>query len=721
MAKVAGGYVGWEEVVVSSDRGRREVHYYLKDACGGVDLAVVGREKSARHMSYAVPASFLRSCGADPMSKLSPTGPSSSPSSVSCTSTITSGTTTGSCSYPSPPPSSSAASLSLKWRSRREVIDWLDSIVSGPSLYSTSLVEFWNDEGMDITDGYTLKDISSEKMRIRSEEFSWLGSSGTCRKQRKHYRSFCRNGITISVHNFVYVMSEENKRLVAYVEDLYEDLKAKKMVVVRWFHRIDEVAIILPPDVHDREIFFSLCLQDLSVECIDGLAAVLSAQHFEKHLNDAVHNLWNPFLCLRQIDNEDVKPFDITLVHGYWKQEVLRSMFVNPKVYLKSTACSRSTTIDGASDSIPNHKTKRKNRMISVENAKGSLRLKFRRVGDASLGGRHSSDCCPPAPLPPKKIPKQNIQLLLSAGCHVEVLSQDSGLRGCWFRCMILKRHQDKVKVKYQDVQDADETGHLEEWVLVSRVAVADNFGIRLEGRTTVRPQPSPRSKISRVFDVGSVVDAWWHDAWWEGIVIAREADHKVCVYFPGEQRASTFCPQDLRQSQDWSCNRWNSIRDRPDVVSYFLSKKFREDNGKDGEELGCTISEEYNHPETETPALCMPSMGKNAYNFKCGEEPRPGRWWEDVPGLAPDEFLAQLKWSSSRKRCPRRFIRGRPNHVGENDGSMNGGSHDSANGTTSCMKFLTPQPLLPDNNCKFRGDSFFSDPPAMSSLVVSR
>ena len=74
------------------------------------------------------------------------------------------------------------------------------------------------------------------------------------------------------VNDFVFVLAEENKQLVAHLEDMYEDLKGIKMVVVRWFHRIDEVDIDIPRKFSDREVFFSLCLQDLNIECIDGIA-----------------------------------------------------------------------------------------------------------------------------------------------------------------------------------------------------------------------------------------------------------------------------------------------------------------------------------------------------------------------------------------------------------------------------------------------------------------
>jgi hypothetical protein len=109
-AAAARRWVQWEEVVVSNDRGRRLVHYYLRGEPGAGgreerELAVVGRERSPRHMSYAVQGRFLRSLAAAGDGSAAPS--------------------------PSRSPAAAAEGAPRKWRSRREVVDWLSSLVSG--------------------------------------------------------------------------------------------------------------------------------------------------------------------------------------------------------------------------------------------------------------------------------------------------------------------------------------------------------------------------------------------------------------------------------------------------------------------------------------------------------------------------------------------------------------------------------------------------------------
>lgn len=84
-------FEAWEEQVVCPERGSRVVHYYLKNTSGTSVLAVVGTERSIRHMFYVVSDEFLHAYGGD-----------------------------------------SSINVCTKWRARREVVDWLTSVISRP-------------------------------------------------------------------------------------------------------------------------------------------------------------------------------------------------------------------------------------------------------------------------------------------------------------------------------------------------------------------------------------------------------------------------------------------------------------------------------------------------------------------------------------------------------------------------------------------------------------
>lgn len=92
LAKMSGEgrcFVEWKEQFVSLERGNRVVHYFLKDSAGETILAVVGTERSVRHMFYVVADEFVEAFG-----------------------------------------SQSSIHAGFKWRSRREVVDWLTSMIS---------------------------------------------------------------------------------------------------------------------------------------------------------------------------------------------------------------------------------------------------------------------------------------------------------------------------------------------------------------------------------------------------------------------------------------------------------------------------------------------------------------------------------------------------------------------------------------------------------------
>ncbi|XVE91411.1 hypothetical protein REPUB_Repub01dG0007200 [Reevesia pubescens] len=667
-------YVSWEEVNVSTDKGRREVHYYLKRTDGVSDLAVIGKEKSLRHMSYHF--------------------------AIKNRSLFFSSTSF------------------YKLKSRREVVYWLNSVVSDSSSREPycSVDGFWSGKDVKNMDFGALKELQSRKLGQYTTEFLWLGSSWTCRKKRKHYQSFRRNGVIISIHDFVYVLAEEDKRLVAYLEDLYEDCRGNKMVVVRWFHKIDEVGIVLPHNYNCREIFFSLCLQDLSIECIDGLATVLSPVHFKKFLNEATNTRLEPFVCCKQFENDDVKPFDVTQVKGYWKQDILRYMYSlspsNDCVSRQRGADDQKTDWD-VDDGVGIRPRKRNcqskdddiymhysGRRESVDEACADVKdFRNRKNGtEFSFSGGNSAFLS-------MDEAKQYSSQLLKVGSQVEVLAQDSGIRGCWFRARIIKKHKDKVKVQYQDIQDADdEANKLEEWILASRVAVPDQAGIRICGRTTIRPSSQYPKGSASCIHVGSVVDVWWHDGWWEGIIFEKDSEDKFHVYFPGEKRESVFDSGDLRQSQEWLGNRWINIKERHDLVSSILQHR-KQDAGK------------FHDCNLDKKTICDSEVATDCNDSPLEQGNDGAKDVGFVPDLLKDDSLSQLKWKSSRKRkrvtatcvqklnCSRNFIKGTA-------------------GSVTYERFLIPASLKVDNdNCKYMDDPLFSSSVVspLTSLVMSR
>ncbi|KAF5745275.1 hypothetical protein HS088_TW07G00858 [Tripterygium wilfordii] len=630
-----GVYVRWEEVAVSRDKGKREVHYYLKRRDGVSDLAIIGKEKSLRHMSYHY---AMRNS-----------------------------------SYLSKAPL-------LKLKSRREVIDWLNYIVSDFEPHKSSFLSGVHYDNANL-DALSFKDTQLRKLGRCTKEFLWLGTPWTCRKRRKHYPSFRRNGVKISVYDFVYVLVEEDKLLVAYLEDLYEDSKGNKMVVVRWFHKIDEVGILLPRNFNDREIFSSLCLQDLCIECIDGLATVLSPQHFEEFVNDAAHTLLEPFVCSKQFDNDDVQPFDITKLKGYWKQEILRYMYnlSSRNSHENFRLADRGHRVDGIVNDTYGITPKKRchpSKDDEVCDSKNSMNAAVLSIQDVNPH-------------------------YLNVGSHVEVLCQDSGMRGCWFRALIIKKQKNKVKVRYEDVQDAvDEVKKLEEWILASRIADPDILGIRISGRSIIRPSPqSIKGGVSWLVSVGTAVDAWLHDGWWEGFVVQNDSEDRIHVYFPGEKQESVFGHGDLRHSREWLGNGWTTLKERPDLVSNLLS----ETEQKLPAVVSCDVPVE----------ICYSSLTSVDSGNKKGQELKVNF------DLAKDDSLSQLRWKSSRKR--RRGSGGsvRKLHRDEFDDKSNLQVIESH----ACERFFSTPLKVDHENCKYLGDSLFSTSvvPPSTNLVMSR
>ncbi|XVE50831.1 hypothetical protein DITRI_Ditri01bG0195300 [Diplodiscus trichospermus] len=544
-------FVEWKEEFVSQERGNRVVHYFLKDSAGESICAVIGTERSVRHMFYVVAEEFVRVYGAE-----------------------------------------HSIHAGFKWRSRREVVDWLTSMLSKQHLQGDRSKSPKHDVLLALqSPACTMMETSARKARAvddmghllrnlsrKSSDIVWSGTAWTCGKQLKHFPAFGRNGTIIAVQSFVYVMAKGENHYLAYLEDMYEDKRGQKKVKVRWFHHTMEVKGVIPVrNLHPKEVFITPYSQVISAECVDGLANVLTREHYEKCsavFPDAL--LARVHVCSRQFRSNKVKPFNLSKMRGYFDQPILS--YLNSSLFSEPDSVSHGLNEEEEEQLSPSQNLKQGNKRTRTNrssprfvtdhagnwissNHLATYKTSFKKIKYALSGKRLLSL---------KHAENQHWHgSVFQVDEKIELLCQDSGIRGCWFRCTVLLVSRKQMKVRYDDVQDEDGYVNLEEWVPISKLAMPDKLGMRYSRRLTIRPAP-PSSQTALVLTVGAAVDAWWSDGWWEGVItgVNSSGDDNLQVYFPGEKLFLNVNQKDLRISRDWDGDHWIEIEARPDILS---------------------------------------------------------------------------------------------------------------------------------------------------------
>ncbi|WVZ66651.1 hypothetical protein U9M48_015841 [Paspalum notatum var. saurae] len=566
-------FVRWREEFVSRERGSRVVHYYLDDAAGGSHLAVVGTERSLRHMLYVVTEDFRAAWGRGG-----------------------GGGADDGCG---------PAVFARKWRSRREVVDWLASFfpVKAPdSKFSKCGSYADNDIGLDgygETDSFLHQNLGKDC----SSDITWSGSFWTCGKQLQHYQAFCRNGTTISTHTFVLVLSEEESRYLAYLEDMYEDKKGQKKVKVRWFHQNQEFACAIPPPPpHPCEVFITPFTQVISVECVDDIATVLTPDHYEKFSNALpTPSLVGIRFCFRQYSKNKFKHFDLRTLRGYFSQAVVLSLKIPAESEKDEENCMPGKA------KFPKQLERLYSKCLGTKICRGP------QADSIPSYQILSNDQTPRKHLSIKFVGPQNQRVATyKAGDRLEILSQDSGIIGCWFRCTVLKTctNHNKLKVQYDDLQNADDNGRLEEMVPASALARPDKLGLRCPDRLRIRPRPQQNNSVDgSALLLGTAVDVWQFSGWWEGVVVGLDnmvAD-SLQVYFPGENFFGACQLKNVRISKDWVKNQWVDIETKSDVLSRIPSDGVRTKEADSLPSVGVLDSA---MPEQELAAIQANSNG---------------------------------------------------------------------------------------------------------------
>lgn len=546
MSTTSFSFVEWKEQFVSQEKGSRVVHYLLKDCSGEFVLAVVGTERSLRHMVYVVYEDFLNVYGIE-----------------------------------------NTVQANLKWKSRREVVDWLTSMLCKQQLQdlskgdptqferaSNAPFNLWSHEQLHCEDRVV---DYAKGLKQPGSDIIWLGAAWACGKQLKHYPAFSRNGTRIAIQSFVFVMAKEGSQYVAYLEDMYEDKKHQKKVKVRWFHRCQEVKrMISVRNAHPNEVFITPHTQVISAECVDGPAVVLNREHFQKCMSAFQCDLPAKVqFCIRQLRNSKIKPFDLSKMRGYFDQPILSCLEADSFLTNSSMCC-------GLTEKDMNALGMDENAMVGVKRSRYFIERQSSLTGYSGPGNHckkifcqmlcQSAKCNPSrGKVPSSKDVEWNdcYGQYFKVDEKIELLSQDSGLRGCWFRCTILEVSRKQIKVRYDDVDDLDGCGNLEEWVSAFRLASPDQLQMRCPQRLTIRPCPPATNPAEVPYEIGIPVDAWWSDGWWEGVIAETNegaADH-VQVYIPGENLFVNVVKAHLRLSRDWAEGQWIDIKKNPEIL----------------------------------------------------------------------------------------------------------------------------------------------------------
>ncbi|KAF9664381.1 hypothetical protein SADUNF_Sadunf16G0012700 [Salix dunnii] len=436
--------------------------------------------------------------------------------------------------------------------------------------------------GLSSSKTYLPVQMARSKLKFQNSHVKWSGAAWICAKELKHYPAFFRNGTTITVHSFVFILVEEKSHYLGYLEDMYEDKKGQKKVKVRWFHHNQEVKGVIPQlNPHPQEVFITPNVQVIDAEYIDCQAIVLMPRHYDKCMAVAPHaSTPGVHMCFRQFKNNKIKPYALTKLHGYCNQAILSTLdgsfvpeqkirYHNRYREEKEELTHENHTRVGSKRNRTSTEQERfesgsglrnwacGNQIAKCKSGYAKLKLCLSKKTKGIEFGMPQSRC--PAPF------KVNEK--------IELLCQDSGVQGCWFRCKVLQASQKHLKVQYEDIQDVEGYGNLEEWVPSFRVAAPDKLGTRCFGRQTIRPHPQNHF-VGNVFEVGTPVDAWWSDGWWEGITAGVDISGSDClrVYLPGEGKFLAVPRKNMRSSRDWVDNKWVDVMAKPDILQYLSS-----------------------------------------------------------------------------------------------------------------------------------------------------
>lgn len=248
---------------------------------------------------------------------------------------------------------------------------------------------------------------------------------------------------------------QEEGHYLGYLEDMHEDSMGLKKVRVRWFYLTQEIFHMFPQfNPHPREAFITPQVQVISADCVEAPATVLTLKHYEA-FSAATIQIASPseiLMCCRQIENNIVRPFSLFKLHGYCNQEIVSlldpTLGAGFKIRGGNGNEDDDTEVAHVNRALPGGPRSQVLKPVrpALKPVRPELRLKISKgMAGIKIDGSEPRDLS-----------------LLRINEKIELLCQDSGIRGCWLRCRVLMISFRNVKVRYEDIMDIDGSAKLE-------------------------------------------------------------------------------------------------------------------------------------------------------------------------------------------------------------------------------------------------------------------
>ncbi|CAN7091230.1 unnamed protein product, partial [Brassica rapa subsp. narinosa] len=146
---------------------------------------------------------------------------------------------------------------------------------------------------------------------------------------------------------------------------------------------------------------------------------------------------------------------------------------------------------------------------------------------------------------------------LTKLNCEVEVSIQEDGFRGSWYRAILEQNPTrvtgKKLRVSYKTMFNEDGVSPLKETI----------------ERSFIRPVPPECLNEGVVFKEGSVVDAYFNNGWWTGVIVVERPDGSFLVYFDDPPDIMRFIRSQLRPHADWIGSKW--VKSKNKVLSQHM------------------------------------------------------------------------------------------------------------------------------------------------------